>query len=98
MWDVIDGMTAGLPLHEIARALGVSDRRIDYLVTAISERIPGPPYNHRRERILAWRAKQLGAFEHALGLRDQEGFPIVPLDLPIGDPDSHFAAALHPEA
>lgn len=97
MWDVVDGICAGFDPRELSAHTGLPTSRVRAYVNEISNRVPGHRNHTARERILYWRAKQIGVAEFFAGLRDERGFPIVERDLPVEHPDSHAHDALFPE-
>lgn len=96
MWDAVDALCAGLteiPGTRSSRA----GRTLRAHLREAGLRIPGHRSHSARERILFWRAKQIGVAEYLAGLRDDDGFPIVPRDIPPEHPASHQHDALFPE-
>jgi len=97
-WDVVDLVCCGCSNEEVARLLGFSKRHGERLIQAAATKVPGHHRLSNRERILFWRAKQIGAAEYRAGLRDEEGFPIVERDYAVTHPDSNHHEILFPES
>lgn len=97
MWDLIDGVCSGMTTGELGRAIKVKNQQVTDALREVANRVPGHKHHNARERLIFWRAKQIGVAEYFAGLRDRDGFPIVERDLPPEHPDSHAHAALYPE-
>jgi DNA-binding CsgD family transcriptional regulator len=94
---VVDLVCCGLSNWEVARSLGLSNAYADKLIASVGLKIPGHHNFNHRERIILWRAKQIGVAEYLAGLRDGEGFPIVERDYPATHPESVHHSLLFPE-
>lgn len=97
MWDAVDALCCGMTNEEWHSWHGAGSRAIQSRIREAALRIPGHKNHSARERVLFWRAKQIGVAEYLAGLRDGEGFPIVPRDIPAEYPMSHQHDSLFPE-
>lgn len=88
----IDGVMGGLSYAEIGRQLGGLTRHaVTRILAQAGERLPQPPRNNHVLRLVIWRAKEIGAVEAHLGLRDSEGNHIDDRDVLDGPAQFHHA-------
>lgn len=69
----VDGVMGGQSFAEIGRQLGVTKHTVNRILLQAADKIPQPPRNNKILRLVIWRAKEIGAVEAYLGLRDAEG-------------------------
>lgn len=68
-----DYLMMGYAGEELAAMMGMGYKQMAKLVTLCSRKVVDPPHHSPTIKLIVWRAKQIGAVEAYLGLRDTDG-------------------------